>query len=119
MYKFQQPLQYNPINGTWEFNLPKAYKDIHSQAGLQIIIDPGLPTGNVGKIYEKDINECGLENATITFKGYDNVSGWVSYVKFALPDLLGTLIKLVPRNKVEAKTFILALSDLKNKENEN
>lgn len=117
MYKFQQPLEYHPETGSWQFNLPKAYKDIHSQAGIQIIIDPGLPTGGKGKLYKKD-NDCGLENSTITIKGYDNVSGWVSSAKFKLPQLLDALIKLLPKDAVDTKTYILALNDLKNKENE-
>lgn len=116
-YKIQQPLQYNSTNGSWEFNLPKAYKDIHSQGGIQIIIDPGYPTGGKGKLYKKD-EDCGLKNPSITFKGYDNISGWISYAKFDLTDLLETLIKLVPKKSVDLKTYILALNDLKLKEKE-
>lgn len=118
MYKFQQPLQYNPINGTWEFNLPKAYKDIHSQAGLQIIIDPGIPTGGMGEIYKKD-SDKGLIGSSIMVKGYDNISGWVSYAKFSLPELIEALTKLLPSQSVDTKTYILALTDLSTKANEN
>ena len=81
---------------------------------MKIIIDPGYPTGYNGNLWST--KENGLSNPTITVKGYDNVSGWVSTVKFPLPQLLETLIKLVPNT--ETKTFVLALNDLKLKEQE-
>ena len=117
MYKFKQAIEYNGQVGAWEFNFPKTYKDVHSQAGFQIIIDPGLPTGDCGAIYKAN-DAHGLKNATITFKGYDDVSGWVSKVKFSIPQLLEALIKIVPADAADAKTFILALNDLKLKEDE-
>lgn len=78
------------------------------------MIDPGYPTGYNGNLWGE--KENGLYNSTITFKGYDNVSGWVSTAKFPLPQLLEALIKLVP--DVQTKTFVSALNDLKVKEQE-
>ena len=116
MYKVQQPIEYNSQNGSWEFTFPKTFKDVYSQAGLKVVIDPGYPTGYNGNLWTTKDN-C-LSNPSITIKGYDNVSGWVSYVKFSLPQLLAALIKLVPKDAVDAKTFVLALNDLALKENE-
>ena len=118
MFKVSQPLEYDSQHGAWEFNMPKTFKGIHSQAVLKVVIDPGYATGETGPIYTKN-NQCGLTTPTITVKGYDNVSGWVSQVKFNLPELLEALIKLMPKDAYDAKTFILALNDLKNKEDEN
>ena len=115
MYKVSNPIEYNPKNGSWELTFPKSFKDVHSQGGIKIIIDPGYPTGYNGNLWST--KENGLSNPTITVKGYDNVSGWVSTVKFHLPQLLEALIKLVPNT--ETKTFVLALNDLKLKEEEN
>ena len=117
MYRKQQPLEYNPDYGSWEFTLPKTHKDIFSQAGLKIVIDPGYPTGYNGDLWSTKNN--GLSNPTISFRGYDNVSGWVSYAKFSLPQFLEALIKLVPKNAVETKTYNITLNDLKIKEKEN
>lgn len=116
MYNVQKPLEYNSQNGSWEFTFPKTFKDVYSQAGLKIIIDPAYPTGYNGNLWSTD--KSGLSDPSITIKGYDNVSGWVSYAKFSLPQLLAALIKLVPKDAVETKTFILALNDLALKENE-
>lgn len=117
MYKLPQAIEYNSQYGIWDFNLPKAHKDIHSQAGLKITINPGIPTGDTGPIYDSKYR-AGLVGSTITFKGYDNISGWSSHVTFSLPSLLEALIKLVPKEAIDAKTFILALNDLKKKEEE-
>ena len=117
MYKYNYGFEYNSEYGIWEFNMPKAIKDVHAQAGLKIVIDPGFPTGETGPIYESKYRP-GLIGPTVTIKGYDNISGWVSQVKFKLPELLEALIKIVPEEAVEKKTFILALNDLKIKENE-
>ena len=114
MYKVANTIEYNAKNGSWEFTFPKSFKDVHSQGGLKVIIDPGYPTGYNGNLWEAKGN--GLSNPTITFKGYDNVSGWVSTAKFPLPQLLEALIKLVP--DTEVKTMVLALNDLKLKEEE-
>ena len=114
MYKVANAIQYNGKNGSWEFTFPKSFKDVHSQGGLKVIIDPGYPTGYNGNLWES--KENGLSNPTVTIRGYDNVSGWVSYAKFPLPQLLDALIKLVPN--VETKTMVLALNDLTQKEKE-
>lgn len=116
MYKVANAIEYNPKNGSWEFTFPKSFKDIHSQGGLKIIIDPGYPTGYNGNLWET--KENGLSNSTITVKGYDNVSGWVSTTKFSIPQLLAALIKLVPEGSVDTKTMVLALNDLTQKEKE-
>ena len=126
MYKLPQAIEYNSQYGIWDFNLPKAHKDIHSQAGLKItipdyfrfaLVNQGIPTGDTGPIYDSKYR-AGLVGSTITFKGYDNISGWSSHVTFSLPSLLEALIKLVPKEAIDAKTFILALNDLKKKEEE-
>ena len=114
MYKTPNTIEYNSKNGSWELTFPKSFKDVHSQGGWKIIIDPGYPTGYTGNLWSA--KENGLSNPTITVKGYDNVSGWVSTAKFQLPQLLEALIKLVPNT--ETKTFVLALNDLKLKEQE-
>ena len=116
MYKVANTIEYNGQNGSWEFTFPKSFKDIHSQGGLKVIIDPGYPTGYNGNLWET--KENGLSNPTITVKGYDNVSGWVSTAKFSIPQLLAALIKLVPDDSVDTKTMILALNDLTQKEKE-
>ena len=117
MYKYKQVIEYDELTKCWNFNFPKAYKDVQSQAGFQIIINPGYPTGEIGAIYNPNENQA-MENASITFKGYDDVSGWVSRVKFSIPELLNALMKLVPDSSFKAETFILALNDLNLKENE-
>lgn len=116
MYKTSNTIEYNSANGSWEFTFPKSFKDIHSQGGLKVIIDPGYPTGYNGNLWET--KENGLSNPTITVKGYDNVSGWVSTAKFSIPQLLAALIKLVPEGSVDTKTMVLALNDLTQKEKE-
>lgn len=116
MYKVANTIEYNPQNGSWELTFPKAFKNIHAQAGLKIIIDPGYPTGYSGNLWEE--NENGLSNSKIIFKGYDNISGWVSTAKFSIPQLLEALIKLVPNESVDTKTMIIALNDLSIKEQE-
>ena len=122
MYKLQQPLEYHPETGSWHFNLPKAYKDIHSQSGIQIIIDPGLPTGGTAPIYQTK-EQSGLKNASLEIRAFDNLAGWVSVVNFDLPTLLEKLIEIIPQDKIKHETFLLAQRDLdtmKNrKDNEN
>ena len=117
MYKYNYGFEYNSEHGIWEFNMPKALKDVHAQAGLKIVIDPGYPTGETGPIYDSKYRP-GLVGPNITIKGYDNISGWVSQARFKLPELLEALVKIVPKDSVELKTFILALNDLKLKEEE-
>lgn len=117
MYKVSQPIEYDSQHGAWEFTMPKAYKGIPSQAGLKIVIDPGYPTGYNGNLWSEEEN--GLSEPTITIKGYDNVSGWVSSAKFSIPQLLKALINLMPEGTVDTKTMTLALNDLTQKEKEN
>lgn len=117
MYKYNLGFEYNSEYGVWEFNMPKAIKDVHAQAGLKIVIDPGYPTGESGPIYDSKYRS-GLLGPTVTIKGYDNISGWVSQARFKLSELLEALIKVVPKEAVETSTYILALNDLKIKEKE-
>lgn len=111
MYKQRQPLEYNEGNGSWYFNLPKSFKGIHSHSGVQIIIDPGTPTGEIGSFSHPN-DKNGLENSFITIRGYDDMTGWVSSVKYPLPQLLEALTNLLPKSSVEEKTTISTINDL-------
>lgn len=111
MYKQRQPLEYKERNGTWVFNLPKSYKGIHTHAGVQIIIDSGTPTGEIGNFYQPN-DKNGLENSFITIRGYDDMTGWISSVKYPLPELLEALTKLLPSESVEEKTTVATINDL-------
>ena len=71
MYKTPNTIEYNSKNGSWELTFPKSFKDVHSQGGIKIIIDPGYPTGYNGNLWST--KENGLSNPTITVKCYDNV----------------------------------------------
>ena len=107
---------YDPKTGSWHFNLPKAYKDIHSQSGIQIIIDPGLPTGGTAPIYQTK-EQSGLKNASLEIRAFDNLAGWVSVVNFDLSTLLEKLIEIMPQDKIKYETFLLAQRDLETMKN--
>ena len=49
----------------------ESFKDVHSQGGLKIVIDPGYPTGYNGNLWSS--KENGLSNPTITVKGYFDI----------------------------------------------
>lgn len=102
--------------------LAKAQKDVFSQGGLKITIDPGFPTGDTAPIYQTT-EQSGLKNSSLEIRAFDNLAGWVSVVNFDLPTLIEKLIEIMPQDKIKHETFLLAQRDLdtmKNrKDNEN
>lgn len=113
---------YDPKTGRWHLELAKAQKDVFSQGGLKITIDPGFPTGDTAPIYQTK-ETSGLKNASLEIRAFDNLAGWVSVVNFDLSTLLEKLIEIMPQDKIKYETFLLAQRDLdtmKNrKDNEN
>lgn len=118
MYKQRPNLQFSEKTKSWIINLPNGYKDIHSQSGIQIIIDPGFPTGNLGNFFSAN-DVCGLENATITIRGYDDMTGWISSIRYKIPELLEALSKILPENAVEKATIIGTINEFTKQNNLN
>lgn len=111
MYKKRDTIEYNAQLGTWIFNLPKAFKGVESHSGIQIIIDSGHPTGEIGDFFTNN-DKNGLNNPTITIRGYDDMTGWVSSIKYSVPQLLEALNKILPSDAIEKKTVVATINDL-------
>jgi hypothetical protein len=78
---FSQPYNYDPMTGRWYLEIQKTPKDIFSQCGIKITIDPGIPTGESGAFYKPD-EKSGMMGANIEFRCFDNLAGWTSAVVF-------------------------------------
>lgn len=108
---FHQPLNYDPQTGRWNLELHKAPKDILSQCGIKISIDPGIPTGEKGAWYQSK-EPAGMQGGTIEIRCFDNLSGWTSAVAFDLTTFIEKIIEIMPQDKVIKDTFLLAERDV-------
>ena len=108
---FNQPFNYDPKTGRWHLELHKAPKDVLSQCGIKITVDPGIPTGERGAYYQSK-EPAGMKGATIEIRQFDNLAGWTSAVVFDLGTFIEKMIELMPKDKVKTDTFLLAERDL-------
>jgi hypothetical protein len=113
---FSQPYNYDPMTGRWYLEIQKTPKDIFSQCGIKITIDPGIPTGESGAFYKPD-EKSGMMGANIEFRCFDNLAGWTSAVAFDFNTFIQKLIEMMPEGTVKTDTFLLAQRDLEYIEN--
>lgn len=108
---FNQPFSYDHTTGRWNLELHKANKDVFSQCGIKISVDPGIPTGEKGAFYQTK-EPSGMFGSSIEIRCFDNLAGWTSAAIFDLPTLMEKLIEIMPKDKVKLDTFLLAERDL-------
>lgn len=111
MATFDKPFEYNPSTGRWTLELHKAPKDIYSQCGVKITLDPGIPTGEKGAFYQSKEPQ-GMTGGSIEIRCFDNLAGWTSAVIFDFNTFVEKLIEMMSKDKVKAETFLLADRDL-------
>lgn len=107
MAAFDKPFEYNRATGRWTLELHKAQKDIYSQCGIKITVDPGIPTGEKGAYYQSKEPQ-GMTGGSIELRCFDNLAGWTSAVIFDFNTFVEKLIEMMPKDKVKAETFFLA-----------
>ena len=114
---FNQPFSYDHTTGRWNLELHKANKDVFSQCGIKISVDPGIPTGDTAPFYQTK-EPAGMIGASVEIRCFDNLAGWTSAAIFDLASLTEKLIEIMPKDKVKLDTFLLAERDLAYIENQ-